>query len=113
MLTIRAEQMDALNAVMLERFTEKMMEHLLDVFPDETAAMSEEELRKFVDSGTTTASGYKITAEREVALFLDLILGLGHEFEKQPDNEWMLSILENEEVGQREKMDLIYLRLQN
>ena len=43
MLQIRKEQMEVLNAYMHERYIEKMLAHLREVFPEEVKDKKEEE----------------------------------------------------------------------
>ncbi len=112
MLHIRKEQMEVLDAYMLERFTEKMLLHVREVFPEETKDKDKQEIRDLIEEGIKRASGYGITEEPQVALFIDLIMGLGIDFEKQRANLWMLPVLEREDLNQHEKIDLIYQRLQ-
>jgi hypothetical protein len=112
MLTIRKEQMEALNAVMRERFIEKTMRHLRDLFPEETKPLAEPDLRAFVEDGMKRAGGYSIVSEREVTLFIDLMMGLGKDFEAQPNRDWIKRVLVNPEFDEQEKIDVIYQRLQ-
>lgn len=112
MLHIRKEQMEVLDACMLERFIEKMLDHVREVFPEETKDRSKKELRDLVEDGIKRASDYEITEEPQVALFIDLMVGIGREFEKQTRNNWIMRILTKEDLKQQEKMDLIYTKLQ-
>jgi hypothetical protein len=112
MLHIRKEQMEVLDAYMLERFIEKMLVHVHEVFPEETKDKDKQEMRDLVEEGVKRASDYEITEEPQVALFIDLMLGLGRDFEKQTSNTWILRILTKEDFKQQQKMDLIYTRLQ-
>jgi len=113
MLLIRKKQMKILNAVMRERFIQKMLEHLRDVFSEEIKDKPDEEMRTVIEDGISKASEYNIREEQEVALFIDLIVGMGRDFAKQEGNEWMLSILEKPKLNEHEKMDLLYTRLQD
>jgi len=111
MLQIRKEQMEVLNAYMHERYIEKMLAHLREVFPDEVKDKKEEDLRAFIEDGIKRAAAYDITAEREVALYTDLMMGMGVDFEKKKENKSTLTILKRADLNQREKMDIIYARL--
>jgi hypothetical protein len=44
-------------------------------------------------------------------LFLDLVFGLGPDFDEQPRNEWMVRTLERKDLDNFEKLDKIYDRL--
>ena len=113
MLKIRKEQMEVHDANMLELFIKKMIIHLYDVFPEETKDMDKQKMRVFVEDGVKRASDYEITEEPQVALFIDLMMAMGPDFEKQKSNNWILRILTKEDLNQQEKMDLIYQRLKD
>ncbi len=113
MLLISKEQMNALDAAMGERFIQKMLEHLRDVFSEEITEKTDEDIRAVIVDGMMKASAYNITEEQAVALFIDLRVGMGQDFELKKGNEWMLSIVEKEDLSGQEKMDLLYARLQD
>ena len=110
MLRIREEQMKILDANMMERFIEKMTAHLRSVFPEKTDEKDNQELRDWIEKGIEKAATFEITEEREVALFIDLMTGMGAGFEKQ--KPWIEKILLKETLNQQEKMDIICKRLQ-
>ena len=112
MLTIRKEQMDALSSVMRERYVAKTVLHLRKLFPEETKKMPDTELRPLIEEGLNRARGYQVTSGREVTLFIDLMVGIGKNFETQPANAWIKGFLEDPELDQSEKMNLICKRLQ-
>ena len=68
---------------MLERFIEKMLVHVYEVFPEETKDRDKQEIRDLIEEGIKRASDYEITEEPQVALFIDLMVGLGAGFEKK------------------------------
>jgi len=109
-LHIRKEQMEVFDAYMLELFVEKMLVHVREVFPEQTKDKSKDELRALVEDGIKRASAYDINEERQVALLIDLMIGIGRDFEKR--KPWIERILVSEEFDQHEKMNLIYKRLE-
>lgn len=111
MLKIRQEQMDVLDACMLEGFIEETIVHLRQVFRETCGKESDEDLRKRVEEGIAEAALYDITSEREVVLFIDLMVDLGPGFQKQEPNLWMEGILTDETLDQHDKIDAIYTRL--
>ena len=111
MLQIRQEQMDVLDACMLKCFIEKTIVHLRQVFRETCGEESDEDLGKRVQAGVDEAAVYDITDEREVVLFIDLMVDLGPGFQKQEPNLWMEEILTDETLDQEEKIDTIYTRL--
>ena len=111
MLQIRQEQMDVLDACMLKRFIEETSVHLRRVFPETCGEESNEELRERVQAGVAEAALYDITDEREVVLFIDLMVDLGPGFQKQEPNLWVEGTLTDETLDQEEKIDTIYTRI--
>jgi hypothetical protein len=108
---IRQEQMDVLDACMLKRFIEETIVHLRRMFRETCGEESDEDLRERVQAGIDEAALYDITDEREVVLFIDLMVDLGPGFQKQEPNLWMEGILTDETLDQQEKIDTIYTRL--
>jgi hypothetical protein len=112
MLAIRKEQLDTLNAAMRERFIEKTLLHLREVFPEKTKAQEAKDLRAQVEGGIKRAASYRITGEREVTLFIDLLFGLGQDFDGRREFLRLQLILRDRELSQTNKMDLIYKKLE-
>ncbi len=112
MLVIRKAQKEALDAAMRERFLRRAAEHLRQIFPEETRARDEAALRAFIETGIARARAYGITGQQEVVLFLDLMMGLGPDFDQRPENAWAAEILSRKDLGQRERMAALCQRLQ-
>ena len=111
MLIIRKEQMTALNSQARRRFIDRTVAHLRELFPQQAGTREVREWVTFVEQGIQRARHYKITRERDVTLFIDLQMGLGAEFDTQPAQGWVQSILRRADLGSSEKMDLIYAQL--
>ena len=112
MLTIRKEQWAVLSACARESFIQKTLLKLPKVFPDDPNAKDEAAMRPLIEAGAIRASAYGIGRERETTLFIFLWKDLGPDFEKQPGRQWMLGILQDKEMDEQEKMNLIYKRLE-
>ncbi len=110
MLKIRAEQLEALEAHERVKFENKVLAHLQEVFPEETANAEggEEEIRGWIRDGVERAKEFGITKERDVTLFIDLDLGVALKFEKKRSMAWAYKILTDEELPGTAKIDLIY-----
>ena len=67
MLIVRKEQMDALDAQMLDSFFRRMAAHLRESFPAETSGWDDDRIRQFITAGAATARRYGVTAERDTA----------------------------------------------
>jgi hypothetical protein len=112
MLIIRSEQMDSLNAHMRERFIKETVAFVRDIFPEQTDQMQTGEMRRFVQEGIEKAARYNILSERDVTLFIALMMGLGVEFDSQEENSRIHGILSSPELDQQEKINLVYALLE-
>lgn len=112
MLIIRKVQMDALRAASRQRFVKQTVQHVRRVFAEQVAKMPVTEVTHLVEEGIRRASAYRITEKREVTLFVDLVFGLGRDFDRRAGLPWIRDTLANPELDQHEKMGLIYKRLE-
>src|SRR5437660_11303186 len=112
MLAIKKEQLDVLNVYMRERFIEKTVRHIREVFAQQVNDKKTEELRVVVENGMRRASTFELDGEREVTLFIDLLIGLGQDFDSQAQYAGLKRILRDKEFSQRDKMELIYQKLE-
>lgn len=111
MLTIRKEQMEVLSAYMRQGFEDRMLKHFAEVFPERYEKAKEEEYRLLIRSGIEKAASYEVRDEHSVALFLDLMMGDGPDFDQLPAHAWMRTILTDKSLSGSAKMQLIYERL--
>jgi hypothetical protein len=111
MMIVRNSQLQDLRARKVEDFHDRLRKHLRRVFPDKAAPLEPEELAHRIAMGLEKASEYKLVSELELTLFLDLVFGLGPDFDEQPRNQWMVQTLERKDLDNFEKLDKIYDRL--
>jgi hypothetical protein len=93
MLVIRQEQMEALRKDRLEQFEARMVAHLKQLMPERCATLGDEAMRHDIRHGMARAAAYDITAERDVARYLELALRLGRDFDSSPSTPWARPIL--------------------
>jgi hypothetical protein len=93
MLVIRQEQMEALRKARIEQFEARMVVHLKQLMPEQCAALGDEAMRHDIRHGMARAAEYDITAERDVARYLELALLLGRDFDSSPSSPWARPIL--------------------
>lgn len=104
MLTIRAEQMEALREGVRRRFEQRMLLHLRSAFPRYVEGFSEDELRALVRSGMERAEGYGISSAPDVARFIEYLLCRGPRFDRVAA---VSRILRARSLGGAAKMDLV------
>lgn len=95
MLTIRKEQMAVFRGPAVKAFEERMVAHLGRCFPKQCRALSEPELRETIQYGIKAAAKYGIIIERDVCRYIDLMVVLGRDFDRDPKLPWASSILNN------------------
>jgi len=98
MLTIRKEQLAVFGPVGQKAFEDRMLAHLKRVFPEKVSALGEPKLRETIQYGTQRAASYRITSERDVCKYIDLLIFYGRDFDKDPNLPWAPSILQNKNI---------------
>ncbi len=92
-LPIRAEQYQAFVQASLQNFETRALAHLCEFFPEQCQSLGDAGLRRAVAYGIERARSYGISAESEVCQYLDLMFGLGPEFDCDPNLPWAAEIL--------------------
>jgi hypothetical protein len=109
MLEISLAAMEAFSAVAVRSFTDRMIRHLREFFPDECAAADDSDLRAFISSSLRQARAFDIVAEREVAEFADLLIALNPVFSTDLDMPpWAVEILARRDWDAKTRLDNIY-----
>jgi hypothetical protein len=88
MLKIGSEQMAAFAAASMRDFEERMADHLRRFFPAASAPLDDDGLRALIRHGVAGARGYGIVGERDLALYLNLTMALGRDFDRDPLLPW-------------------------
>jgi len=104
MILIRKEQMDALNRHMEDDFVERMTAHLRRFFPEWSRVSGEQGVVRTVRLGIGRARSYRITAERDVSRYIDVMAALGDDFDKEA---WAAAILNRNSNGNA-RMNLVF-----
>jgi hypothetical protein len=93
MLTIRKEQMAAFARAETKKFEDRMVIHLNKFFPRQCKALGEAELRETIRYGIKRAAAYRITTERDVYKYIDLMIVFGRDFDTDRRFPWAGKIL--------------------
>ena len=96
MLKIRAEQLAAYSQAEVDRFTEWMMTHLKRFFPRECKALGDDRLKETIQFGIRRAASYGIRTKRDVCKYIDLVIVLGRDFDKDEKLPWAGEILKSQ-----------------
>jgi hypothetical protein len=98
MLTIRKEQLTVFGPLGKKAFEDRMLAHLKKVFPEQTEPLDGLKLRETIQYGTQRAAAYRITSERDVCKYIDLMILYGRDFDKDPHLPWAQSTLQNQAI---------------
>lgn len=98
MLTIRKEQLAVFGPLGKKAFEDRMLEHLDKCFPEQCKALDEPKLREIIQYGTQRAAAYRITSERDVCKYIDLMIFYGRDFDKDTNLPWAQSVLQNKNI---------------
>jgi len=96
MLVIRREQLEVFEERALREYEDRLCARLLEQYPEEAGMLGEERLRMLVQDGVSRSARYGLESERDVALFIDLMLFLGPRFDEDPRLSWASNILNDE-----------------
>lgn len=108
MLTIRRQQMAVLEAAMLVRFRARLLRDLRTDLPTETAKLPDKRLVEIINEGLLRSRRYGVTTERDVSLYVFLMVRHSPRFEETPEMAWAKKILLKPNLNGEGKMNLIY-----
>jgi hypothetical protein len=94
-LVIRKAQMEAFEQAAVEGFEDRMFDHLRRFFPRHCEASGEASIRRLTQEGIGQAERYGLTSQREVCLYISLMIMLGSGFDADPQLPWAAPILKD------------------
>ena len=112
MLIIRKEQMAVFEKHLDSRFHEFLRKHVREYMAVEEKELSNQSVDELIRLAISRASSYRVTMERDIALFLDLMILKGRDFDSDPKLLWARKILDSKDSDGSEKMQKIYRRLE-
>lgn len=92
---IRSSQLRQMTKSNVEEFHTFMIGFLREEFPEESAPLSDAQLRASIQRHTEEARPYAIEDENALAKFIYLKWLLGEDFEDLPDRAWLIGLLED------------------
>jgi hypothetical protein len=106
-LIIRKEQMSILREYMLKKFEDRVLKHLNARFPYEYNMLGEERVRETIRDGIERSKDYGVINEYDVRRYLEWMIILGPEFDKDSKTAWAGEILRSKKMEGFEKMNTI------
>lgn len=108
MLTITAQQADALHQDLRRRFVNRMVDHVRQYFPRQFTQLGEMEVRAWIEEGIKQSGEYGIVAERDVCKYIDVMMVFGRNFDKDPRYPWAPPILTAQPTDPALKTDRLF-----
>ena len=108
MLTIKSQQIEAMEQVLLKRIEEKA----LSLFKRRTKnRIGDAEAMMFISHVISKMSRYNIVEEKDVLTFLEMSISLGLDFELEEEFSWAMQILSTRNLAGGEKIYRIEKRV--
>ncbi len=97
---IRAEQYELLARASLRDFETRAAAHLGEFFPEQCRSLGQDGLLRAIAYGVQRSHEYGIRTECDVCQYLDLMFGLGPDFDRDPKLPWAGEILRRNEPAE-------------
>jgi len=101
MLVIRKGQLDALGSIPLSEFELQLGRHFARFYPRECRLAGNSQVQKLVGMGIQRALRHGYTAQREASLYINLMIILGCDFDRDPQIPWAAQQLDDERIRGR------------
>jgi hypothetical protein len=98
MLKISGEQMAAFRKMRVEAFKKGVLAHIESFFPEHWKAIGENQLRRVVELAMERSKRHGLETEREIYLFLSMMLYLGSYFDEDPMFYEIAKFLKDESI---------------
>ncbi|MGH9351348.1 MAG: hypothetical protein ACRD2G_04180 [Terriglobia bacterium] len=99
MFNLRKEQLKIFETVAAKEFEERAMAQLREQSPAQCAALGEDALAEMVRYGIERAKSYGIVAEPDVSKYLNVMIQLGRDFDRNPRYPWAARTLNDASLG--------------
>lgn len=107
MLRIRPEQMKVLEADVLNRFNQEMLEHSKEFSPELCNIIGDEQLRVALKQAMKRADEYGFTNRGSVRLYVDMMFLFGSDFDTDPQYPELVEILKSDDE-QMQRAEALY-----
>lgn len=111
LVTLRRAQLERLGAAMMDEFQLRLEQHVRLVFPRRTAALGDDGVRALIAKGVRRAQELRLSTERGVTRFTDLLFAFGEDFESRGGLAWMSAILQDVSRSEDARLYLVWTQL--
>lgn len=98
MLRIYDDQSEAFARASTRDYEQRMVKHLRGHFPEQTRSLDEQALLETIRHGVARAKSHGVLSEHDVGLYLNLVMALGRDFDRDPRIPWAQAILTGTEL---------------
>ena len=110
-VVIRDEQLRLMGAMLFDEYTQKVLAHVRELFPQRVAAAGPDAARKLVDKALARGKELGFTTEKNLLLWTDLYFAIGADWEEREGLRWLRQLAQDRSEDQSARMYLIYRRL--
>jgi hypothetical protein len=111
MFIVRKAQLAAFQQAAVTDFEDRMVAHLPEVFPEESAARGEAGLRALIRLGIERAARHGLTQEYDACLYFHVMLALGERFDDDPEISWARAALEETALSASARIESLHDRV--
>ncbi len=111
LVTLRRAQLEQLGAAMMDEFQVRLERHVRMVFPRRTGLLGDAGVRALIAKGVRRSQELRLTSERGMTRFTDLLFAFGEDFESRGGLAWMSSILQDVSTSEDARLYLIWTQL--
>ena len=97
MLVIRERQLEGMQEAALRRFDDDLYDHVQTYFPRHHRHLGGPQIRRFIAYGRARAAARGFTSERNICLYIDLMVMLGSNFDVDVRLPWAAAMLAEDE----------------
>lgn len=110
-VVIRDEQLRRMGAALFDEYTQKVLAHVRELFPQRVAAAGPDAARKLVDKALARGKELGFTTEKNLLLWTDLYFAIGADWEEREGLRWLRQLAQDRSEDQSARIYLIYRRL--
>jgi hypothetical protein len=96
---VRQEQFQALGEASRRELEDRMVRHMSKLFPDQCRILSDDGVRGLIRHGLARAAVYRLARESDLCRFIELMFGLGRDFDQSPKLPWVSATLLDESIA--------------
>lgn len=91
----------------MSQFINETVVHLKQKFPVSIVNITDQDLHKLIKEGIEKAAGYNIVERDDVLPFIEYMISLGKDFDREEDNRWAYEILVMDDIEGTDKIALL------